>query len=621
MKMHGVDDVLCSQIEAEKDRWRAVLKRLLEVIKLLSTQNLALRGHVETLDVANPGNFIAVLKLLSKYDPVMANHFAYIRQNPRCVSYLSHDIQNEFIALLATAVRGKILDEIREAKYFGILFDSTPDISHTEQLSEVIRYVRLDYEAGKVEVREAFIDFLELENKDAAGYEEIILKKLKDDDLKFSDCRAQMYDNAAVMSGHISGVQARLCDQNAKAIFVNCDNHSLNLAGLHAASVDPIIITFFGTVEQVYVFFSGSTIRWKKMTEKLNVTVKRESDTRWSARESAVRVIAQSYDDIIELLQEMNEDALESADTREKAGTLLNSLLTLSFVCFLLLWEQVLHKINVVQKRLQSPRMNLREAATDLDSLIEHFISKRSELCQNATDKGLKVAAEWDIPTERRIRRKKKLNGEKATDAGLTLVEEIDRVMKLSLDRLVQEIRDRSKRLQDLNSKFGFLLDVQSLITSDDVNEDSLLPHCADFALVYEGDIDGSSLLLEIMDCRMLFKKRPSCEVPSTPEQLLKATIQYGKEVFPNLRTALQILLTISVSVASCERSFSKLKLVKTYLRSTMSQERLSNLAILSIEKDTFDSINFDMIIDQFAEKKREKSLYRCSLLMTPCMQ
>ena len=489
-----------------------------------------------------------------------------------------------------------------------VFFSTQLQISRTQSsCHEVIRYVRLDYEAGQVEVREAFIDFLELDKKGAAGYAMIILKKLKDDDLKFSDCRAQMYDNAAVMSGHISGVQARLCDQNAKAIFVNCDNHSLNLAGVHAASVDPSIVTFFGTVEQVYVFFSGSTIRWDKMKAKLNVTVKRESDTRWSARESAVRVIAQSYDDIIELLQELNEDALESAETREKAGILLNSLLTLSFVCFLLLWEQVLHKINVVQKRLQSPQMNFREASADLDALVEHFSSKRSELCQNATDKGLKVAAEWDIPTERRIRRKKKLYGDEATDAGLTLVKEIDRVMKLSLDRLVQEIRDRSKRLRDLNSKFGFLLDVQSLITSDVVNEDYLLPHCADFALAYEGDVDGSSLLLEIMDCRMLFKKRPRCEVPSTPEQLLQATIQYGKEVFPNLRTALQILLTISVSVASCERSFSKLKLIKTYLRSTMSQERLSNLAILSVEKDTFDSVNFDAIIDQFAERKARK--------------
>ena len=45
------------------------------------------------------------------------------------------------------------------------------------------------------------------------------------------------------------------------------------------------------------------------MEDKLNITVKRESDTQWSKRESAVRVIVQSYDDIIELLQEMSEDA------------------------------------------------------------------------------------------------------------------------------------------------------------------------------------------------------------------------------------------------------------------------------------------------------------------------
>ena len=96
-------------------------------------------------------------------------------------------------------------------------------------------------------------------------------------------------------------------------------------------------------------------------------------------------------------------------------------------------------------------------------------------------------------------------------------------------------------------------------------------------------------------------------QLPSTTEELLKATIQYGKDVFPNLRTALQILLTVSVSVASCERSFSKLKLIKTYLRSTMTQERPTNLAILSIEKTTFESISYDEIIDEFAERKARK--------------
>lgn len=58
---------------------------------------------------------------------------------------------------------------------------------------------------------------------------------------------------------------------------------------------------------------------------------------------------------------------------------------------------------------------------------------------------------------------------------------------------------------------------------------------------------------------------------------------------------------------ASCERSFSKLKLIKTYLRSTMKQDRLSDLAILSIEKEMFESIDYDTIIDKFADMKARK--------------
>jgi hypothetical protein len=52
-------------------------------------------------------------------------------------------------------------------------------------------------------------------------------------------------------------------------------------------------------------------------------------------------------------------------------------------------------------------------------------------------------------------------------------------------------------------------------------------------------------------------------------------------EAYKTLATALQILLTLSVSVISRERSSSKMKLIKSYLRSTMSQDRFTNLAIL----------------------------------------
>ena len=55
-------------------------------------------------------------------------------------------------------------------------------------------------------------------------------------------------------------------------------------------------------------------------------------------------------------------------------------------------------------------------------------------------------------------------------------------------------------------------------------------------------------------------------------------------ELFPNVCISLRILLTIPATVASAERFFSKLKLVKNYLRSAMSQAQLVDLTRLNIE-------------------------------------
>ena len=72
---------------------------------------------------------------------------------------------------------------------------------------------------------------------------------------------------------------------------------------------------------------------------------------------------------------------------------------------------------------------------------------------------------------------------------------------------------------------------------------------------------------------------------------------------FPNAWIAYRILLTIPVTVASVERSFSKLKLIKSYLRSTMSQDRLNGLAMLSIEKDMVKEIEYTSVIGDFAAR------------------
>ena len=77
-------------------------------------------------------------------------------------------------------------------------------------------------------------------------------------------------------------------------------------------------------------------------------------------------------------------------------------------------------------------------------------------------------------------------------------------------------------------------------------------------------------------------------------------------ESFPNACIAFRILITILVTIASAERSFSKLKLIKSYLRSTMSRERLSELAI-SIEKEMLAELECKNLISNFASQKARK--------------
>ena len=78
-------------------------------------------------------------------------------------------------------------------------------------------------------------------------------------------------------------------------------------------------------------------------------------------------------------------------------------------------------------------------------------------------------------------------------------------------------------------------------------------------------------------------------------------------ESFPNACIAFRILLIIPVTIASAERSFSKLRLIKSYLRSTMSQEKLSGLAILSIENEILAELECKNLISNFASQKAKK--------------
>jgi hypothetical protein len=91
------------------------------------------------------------------------------------------------------------------------------------------------------------------------------------------------------------------------------------------------------------------------------------------------------------------------------------------------------------------------------------------------------------------------------------------------------------------------------------------------------------------------------------PLDILKFVKRMG--CFPNAQIAYRILLTIPVTVAPAERSFSKVMLLKIYMRSTMKQESLNGLATIALESDILKNIKYVDIVEDFYLKNTRRML------------
>ena len=171
-----------------------------------------------------------------------------------------------------------------------------------------------------------------------------------------------------------------------------------------------------------------------KLKEAVTITVKRESETRWSARAECVKSIHDGLDNIVSLLEKMSEDTTETQETRGDAVILLQNILSFNFLVFLPFWHDILKKIDRVQKRLQDPTMNFHEASLDIESLHMDITRIREDICHDSVLKAKERCELWGVAVESRIRRRRRMPGELARDAGLSAEEEIDRIMKSILD-------------------------------------------------------------------------------------------------------------------------------------------------------------------------------------------
>ena len=586
---------------------RHYLKSVAEVVLLCSVQEIALRGHRESSASKNRGNFLEILQLLAHHDPVIEHRLS---DGPRNAAYTSPDIQNTLLRIMGNTVRKHICLAVQKAGVFSILADESKDCSKREQMAIVVRYV----DADSATVFERFLTYVEATSLDAESLSAYILDTLKQHNLDPENIVSQGYDGASVMSGHCAGVQQRIKEIAPHATYVHCYAHCLNLVLVDSTRNVSEASDFFALMETLYVFVSTSKAHTVYLEQQSQLhpdkqvrQLKRLSDTRWACRYQAVDAVCSTYDSILKTL-EIFVEGDDRAKATEATGILLQ-VRSFKFVLCLVIFWRTLSCTKSLSDQLQSIQIDMAKAADLVSATIDTVKEFRSDTEWGKVFKYVQDVATLhhiDVSTSRPQRQRqvpRRLEDGFVLDTtGSRDVLSTSEQFKISvyfpiLDAMLSELDHRftDKNLELMRAiqachpqSIHFLQQdkVLPLANSYSLNSDCLSMECSLVKRTLKNDIENiSDLLLELRSLR---------------------------SAFPTLIRLLQIALTVVVTTAHCERSFSALKRIKTYLRSTMTEQRLVDLAVLSIERDLSGLLSLDEIIDTFAgeDKNRRIALF-----------
>ncbi|XP_051165718.1 uncharacterized protein LOC127284365 [Leptopilina boulardi] len=505
-----IDSKIKEQATEVARYWRKVLKRVVGTVKFLVERGLAFRGLDEIIGSPNNGNFLGIMELIAQFDPFLATHMEkYGNKGSGHTSYLSSTVVEELIFLMGKEVLREIVSRIKKAKYYSVSVDSTVDEGHIDQLTVVIRYME---NLNPVERFLTFIPNVGHQGKDMA---QALLGFLSKYDLDIMDCRSQSYDNAPNMSGKYKGMQALIKEENPLAEHLPCFGHSTNLIGKSAANACPAAVHFFDFVQELCVFFTNSTARYKILIEKLSAatprgnfyTLKKLSDTRWSYRADATKALVHGYKPIQDALDEIYNDVEQKSIVRNEAFGLLQKMAKLETAIYTKFWHDMLERFNSTNEILQSSTMILCTAVNCLKSLKTFVESKRDAFeTYEVAGKELSNVQEYEIVRVRRPNvTRRPLDCVQAPSVQLLPRDKFRTESFLPVfDQLVSSLTERIAAYEVIYERFGFLAELSTIESAE------LERKANNLVDVYPEDLDGNlaNELLHLVAFSKQYEKR-----------------------------------------------------------------------------------------------------------------
>ncbi|XP_042391829.1 zinc finger MYM-type protein 1-like [Zingiber officinale] len=347
---------------------------MLDVTRFLLKQGLSFRGHDESSNSLNRGNFLELLQWYSQRNKEVSK---VVNQNaPGNNQMISPAIQKDLTRACASEITLSIIEDIGN-NVFSLMVDESRDILVKEQMGVVLIYVN-----KRGQVIERFLAIVHVSDTSYRSLKDAIDALFVKHGLSLSRLRGQGYDGTSNMRGEFNGLKSLILQENPYASYIHCFSHQLQLVIIAVAKSNFNASDFFNYVTMI-VNTTGASCKRRDQLRQIEhdrivamleggdistgsgknqeTNLVRPGDIRWGSHYLTLGRLLSMWPSVIQVLENIYDDS-SSFDSRGVAKSLIQKMENYEFVFMLHLMKMILGMTNELSLVLQQNDQNIVQA-------------------------------------------------------------------------------------------------------------------------------------------------------------------------------------------------------------------------------------------------------------------
>lgn len=317
-------------------------------------------------------------------------------------------------------------------------------------------------------------------------------------------------------------------------------------------------------------------------------------------RISSLKTVRANYAPLMQFLYDRSVDNEVDSSVSAKASGFYNYMESFDCIFYLTMMIELFDRIEILNKELQKSDLCVIESYEKIEAVTDTLNASRDSKFEIIWEKSVETVKNFDleepkIPRQRNIPKR----FETSTNENHKFKTPQEYYRKLYFEVFDQLIVSLKTRFENDSARFFKLL--EKFAIGQPVNVDSIIEF-------YKFDFDKERLLSDReMFLQLLKRQNEGANNLREVADFLKK-YEWSRGLIPEFVRFVRLLITIPGSSCSNERSFSILRRLKNYLRSTMLQDRLNNIAILNVYTDMTEKLDLEELMDKFILKNAKRS-------------